>query len=206
MRKAQTKKRNYSAIQLVEAMQLVGRESLLRWQLDVPDHPPGSDLLTHLKRLEVFDLESTEEAKTLLIDALFAEIVVHYPKLKIWKAEKLETDTLTGVADYLIAPRRAYVATPLLCVTEAKRDDFEKGRVQCLAEMVACQWNNRQSGLDIDVYGIVSNGQGWRFYKLTNVGDVYETNQYGIEDLSGLLGALDYVCAECSHNAPNIIN
>ena len=200
MRKGQVKKRNYSAIRLDEVMQLVGRESLTRWQLNAPSRPSGDALQIHLQRLEVFDLESSEQAKTLLIDALFAEIVINYPKLKIWKAEALETDTLTGVADYLIAPRRAYLATPLLCVTEAKRDDFEKGRVQCLAEMVACQWNNKQSSLDIDVYGIVSNGQVWRFYKLTQASEAYETNQYGIEDLPGLLGALDYVCGECAKN------
>ncbi|MBC7526671.1 MAG: hypothetical protein H7308_03890 [Chthonomonadaceae bacterium] len=202
MRTAQPKKRNYSAMKLPEAMQLVGRESLTRWRLDAPTRLPDKDLQAHLQRLEVFDLESTEQAKTLLIDALFAEIVFNYPKLKIWKSEPLETDTLTGTADYLMAPRRAYLATPLLCVTEAKRDDFEKGRVQCLAEMVVCQWNNRQSNLDVDIYGIVSNGQGWRFYKLTRASDAYETNQYGIEDLPGLLGALDYVCGECAKNVP----
>lgn len=205
-RQPQEKKRNYSVMRLEEAMQLVGRDDIHRWHLDVAPCLPGSDLLTHLQRLEVFDLESTEEAKTLLIDALFAEVVSHYPRLKVWKAEKLETDTLTGVADYLIAPRRAYLATPLLCVTEAKRDDFEKGRVQCLAEMVACQWNNRQSGQDIDVYGIVSNGQIWRFYKLTRTSDAYETNQYGIENLPGLLGALNYICAECALNVPTLQN
>jgi hypothetical protein len=202
MGKGQAKKRNYSAIKLDEAMRLIGREILNEWQLRAPSRPPSVDLQTHLRRIKVFDLESSEQAKTLLIDALFAEIVNDHPKLKIWKAELLETDTLTGVADYLIAPRRAYLATPLLCVTEAKRDDFEKGRIQCLAEMVACQWNNRQQGLEIDVYGIVSNGQVWRFYKLTRGNDAYETNQYGIEDLPGLLGALDYICAECARNIP----
>ena len=200
MRKGQAKKRNYSAIKLDEAMHLVGRESLSEWQINAPVRPPGDDLQAHLRRIKVFDLESTEQAKTLLIDALFAEIVINYPKLKIWKAEVLETDTMTGIADYLIAPRRAYLATPLLCVTEAKRDDFEKGRVQCLAEMVACQWNNKQRDLEIDVYGIVSNGQVWRFYKLTQASEAYETNQYGIEDLPGLLGALNYVCGECAKN------
>ena len=189
-------------MKLSEAMQLVGRESLTRWQLNAPTRPPDKNLQANLQRLEVFDLESTEQAKMLLIDALFAEIVFNYPKLKIWKSEPLETDTLTGIADYLMAPRRAYLATPLLCVVEAKRDDFEKGRVQCLAEMVACQWNNRQANLEVDVYGIVSNGQVWRFYKLTRASDAYETNQYGIEDLPGLLGALDYVCSECAKNVP----
>ena len=183
-------------------MQLVGRETLNEWQLSAPSRLPGDDLQAHLRRIKVFDMESTEQAKLLLIDALFAEIVGNYPKLKIWKAEALETDTLTGIADYLIAPRRAYLSAPLLCTVEAKRDDFEKGRIQCLAEMVACQWNNRQAGQNIDVYGIVSNGQVWRFYKLTTTNDPYETNQYGIEDLPGLLGALDYVCGECEKNVP----
>lgn len=198
----QTKKRHFSALRLAEAMHLVGRETLNEWKLHPSPYPPSNHLQAHLHRIKVFDLESTEQAKTLLIDALFVEIVNNYPKLKIWKAETLETDTLTGVADYLIAPRRAYLATPLLCVTEAKRDDFEKGRIQCLAEMAACQWNNRRSGLDLDVYGIVSNGQVWRFYKLEKGGDPWETNQYGIEDLPGLLGALDYVCGECAKNVP----
>lgn len=202
MRNGQAKKRNYLVMKLAEAMRLVGRENLNEWQLNAPSRPPGNDLQAHLRRIEVFDLQSTNPVQTVLLDALFAEIVCDHPKLKIWKAETLETDTLTGVADYLIAPRRAYLEAPLLCVTEAKRDDFKKGRAQCLAEMVACQWNNRQAGHDIDVYGIVSNGQGWRFYKLTKVSDAYETNQYSIEDLSGLLGALDYVCGECAKNVP----
>ena len=170
--------------------------------MEISPRKPSADLQAHLRRIRVFDLESTEQAKTLLMDALFAEVVNDYPKLKIWKSEALETDTLTGIADYLIAPSRAYLATPLLCTVEAKRDDFEKGRIQCLAEMVACQWNNKQSGLDIEVYGIVSNGQVWRYYKLTRDSEPYETNQYGIEDLPGLLGALDYVCGECAKNVP----
>ena len=195
-------KRNYSAIKLEEVMRLIGQDNLIDWHVNANPRKPSDILQANLQRLKVFDLESSEQAKTLLIDALFAEVVFDYPKLKIWKAESLETDTLTGVADYLIAPYRAYLATPLLCVTEAKRDDFERGRVQCLAEMYACQWNNRQRSLDIDVYGIVSNGQGWRFYKLTRISEAYETTLYGMEDMSGLLGALDYVCAECARNVP----
>jgi len=200
MNRAPKQKRNYSAITLEEAMQLIGRDSFLRWQLNASPKQPSEFFTENMRRLEVFDLETSEQAKTLLIDALFAEIVPAHPNLKIWKAAVLNTDTLTGVADYLMAPHRAYLATPLLCVTEAKRDDFDKGRSQCLAEMYACQWNNRQRGQEIDVYGIVSNGQGWRFYKLAQDGDVYETDQYGLKGLPDLLGALDYVCAECSKN------
>jgi hypothetical protein len=200
-RKAKAK-HNLGALKLEQVMQLIGRETLIRWQPSVSPRQPGEALQTHLRRLDAFDLESSEQAKILLIDALFAEIVTDHPKLKIWKAETLETDTLIGIADYLIAPRRAYLATPLLCVAEAKRDDFEKGRIQCLGEMYACQWNNRHHGLDLDIFGIVSNGQGWRFYKLTIAGDAYETDLFALGDMATLLGVLDYVCGECARNAP----
>ncbi len=195
-------KQNYSAMTLQDAMQLIGRESVIGWKLNLLPRQPSSDLQSHLRRLQVFDLQTTEQAKTLLIDALFVEIVIEHPKLKIWKAAALNTDTLTGVADYLMAPNRVYLDTPLLCVAEAKRDDFDKGRAQCLAEMYACEWNNLQKGLRIDIYGIVSNGQGWQFYKLDQAGDVFETGLYTSAFLPELLGALDYVCGECAKNVP----
>jgi hypothetical protein len=77
-----------------------------------------------MRRFVVFNLENSEAAKLLVVDALFAEVVSRHPRLKVWKAAPLETDTLTGVADYVIAPNRGYLNTPLLCVAEAKRDDF----------------------------------------------------------------------------------
>jgi hypothetical protein len=195
-------KRKYSGFTLKEAMQLIPAEELMRWQLQTPLRPPSNYFLENLRRLESFDLENSELAKTVLIDDLFGEIVPNHPSLKVWKAAPLETEDLTGVADYLITPKRAYVATPLLCVAEAKRDDFVQGRAQCLTEMVACQRNNLQEGHAIDVLGIVSNGQTWQFYKLTTLGSVYETGLYTTEDMPKLLGILDYVCTECSRNIP----
>lgn len=195
-------KRNYSALTLEEVMRLVGRDTFTRWELDTPPRPPSDALLTHLRRLEAFDLQMTEQAKALLIDALFAEVVSEYPSLKVWKAAPLSTDTLVGVADYLIAPNRAYLATPLLCVTEAKRDDFERGRVQCVAEMYACAWSNRKRGHETEVFGVVSNGQGWQFYRLARSGEVFETELYTTAFLPELLGALHYVCGECAKAVP----
>lgn len=85
------------------------------------------------------------------------------------------------------------MATPLLCVAEAKKDDFGRGQVQCIAEIAACRWSNQQRGVDIDVYGIVSNGQNWQFYRLTRAGEIFETGSYTTEFLPELLGALDTI-------------
>ena len=195
-------KRKYSAINLEEAMQLIPAEQFTPWTLNAPPRLPSDTLQENLRRLEAFDLQTTEQAKTLLMDNLFGEIVPNYPQLKVWKAAALETDTLRGVADYLITPKRVYIATPLLCVAEAKRDDFEQGRAQCVAEMAACVWKNRQKNHAPDIFGIVSNGQDWQFYKLTQQSKVHETQIYPMRNLPELLGALDAVIAACAQNVP----
>ena len=195
-------KRNYAAIRLEEAVQLVGGNKFIPWSFQSSLHLPSATLEENLRRLAFFDLRTSEQSKILLIDTLFGEIVPLHGNLKIWKAAALNTDKLTGVADYIIAPNREYMSTPLLCVAEAKRDDFVQGLAQCLAEMAACRWNNAQKGHDVDVYGIVSNGQGWQFYKLTQADEVYETEQYGLKTLPELLGALNYICGECAKNVP----
>ena len=196
-------KRSFSGITLEDAMQLVHAERFTSWQMNETPRPPSDVLHEVLRRLRCsFDLENTELSKTLLIDALFAEIVPEYPNLKVWKAAPLESDTLMGIADYLITPDRAFIATPLLCVAEAKRDDFVQGRAQCVAEMAACLWKNQQKSYADDVFGIVSNGQNWQFYKLTGAGEVFESDLLAMNDLPRLLGALDHVCAECARQIP----
>ena len=200
VKKGPGQKRNYAGFTLRDAMKLIPAEQFTRWEMNAPPRSPSDALKTHLQRLEAFDLKSSEQAKTLLIDALFAEALSLHPDLKIWKAAPLTTDYLTGVTDYLLAPRRAYLETPLLCVAEAKRDDFEQGAAQCIAEMVACQWNNRRDNHLIEVFGVVSNGQVWQFYRLSVTDEIYETGLYTTDDLPELLGALDYLCTECARN------
>lgn len=202
MGKAFKQKQNYSSMTMEDAMTFIGTQNLTPWRLSATPRNQSDTLIEILRRLESFDLQASGSAKTMLIDALFVEIVPLHPKLKVWKEAILNTDSTTGVADYVIAPKRAYLATPLLCVAEAKKDDFAKGRIQCLAEMAACRWSNEQRGQSLDVYGIVSNGQAWQFYKLTVLREVFETGVYGIKDMPAVLGALDYVCNECAKNAP----
>lgn len=51
---------------------------------------------------------------------------------------------------------------------------FEKGLAQGLMEMQAYQWQNQQAGRQIEVYGIVTNGRTWPFYRMTPTGAAYE--------------------------------
>jgi len=83
--------------------------------------------------------------------------------------------------------------TPLLCVIEAKKDDFEKGLAQCLVEMEACRFRNKNLQ-PIDIYGIVTNSLTWRFYKFTVKNEIYESAPYAEQ-----MSLIDFVFMERKH-------
>ncbi|MBC8138075.1 MAG: hypothetical protein H8F28_19515, partial [Fibrella sp.] len=133
--KTKRNKRSFSGLSTREAFELIGRTRLSDWKVVVPPRDPTPTLLENLRRLKSFVLTNSEAGKEMLIDALLAEIVPLYANIRVWKGEPLETDTLTGSADYLIAAFRDYLTPPVLCAVEAKRDDFEAGETQCIGEM-----------------------------------------------------------------------
>lgn len=196
-----SKKKKFSSFNYAEAFKQLNLTDLIPWQIVADPVEPSDFFRERLQRLEQhFDLQSYEESKKLLIDAICEEALVTIEQLKIWKGAQLESDTLAGYVDYLVAERKRYLDIPLLCIIEAKKDDFEQGLAQCLVEMQACQWQNRQADRNIDIYGIVTNGEGWQFYWLTTIETVYETPLYSVGDMALLLGRLRYVFNLCQQN------
>ncbi|RKZ49800.1 MAG: hypothetical protein DRR16_11295 [Candidatus Parabeggiatoa sp. nov. 3] len=198
--KKQTTRKNFSRFTPKEAFKALKLNELIRWKIDFQPLEPSLFFQTRLQRLENFDLSISEKAKELLIDAICEEVIQQHRHLKIWKEAPLQSDKLTGFVDYLVAKKRAYLDAPLLCVVEAKKDKFDKGLAQCLVEMQACQWNNEQFCQKIEIYGIVTNGEVWKFYKLNLDGQVYETLPYALSETSHVLGILDYVFLKCEEN------
>ena len=114
----------------------------------------------------------------------------------LWIKKPLVYDqTLSGIPDYFISTRSELgmltVGTPLIILVEAKKNDFEEGWGQCLAELVAAQKINADT--NIPVYGIVSDGERWQFGKL--VGDTFTQNRtsFSIDNLPALFGAINAV-------------
>lgn len=194
-------KLNFSSVSLWAALSLLGQDDFVAWRINAPPHSPSLYLKEALPRFEAVSLTNSDAAKLVLIDALLIETVSQFSNLRLWKAAPLESDTVTGIADYLIATRKAFLSRPFLCAVEAKKDDFEQGEAQCVAEMAACQSVNRQKGHEIMVFGIVSNGTSWQFYRLNISGPIERSRPYSIEPLPELLGALYFICAECAQNA-----
>ena len=80
-----TPKRNFSSLTIADAFDLFQCDSFTVWNLDAPPLPPSDILIAIFKRLEGFDIEMSEAAKELLIDALFGEIIIRHEQMKIWK-------------------------------------------------------------------------------------------------------------------------
>lgn len=196
-----SKKKNFSSFTYTEAFKQLNLTDLTHWEIEATPVEPSAFFQERMQRLEeLFNLDGYEESKKLLIDAICEEAISSTKHLKIWKGAQLEGDVAAGYVDYLIAERKRYLDLPLLCIIEAKRDDFEKGLAQCLVEMQACQWQNRQAQRDIDVLGMTTNGTAWQFYKLIVTGEVYESPVYSVGDMNLLLGRLRYIFELCEQN------
>ncbi len=124
-----------------------------------------------------------------------------HPQLELWALQELfYDDNLSGEPDYLVAAWRDEVIdkpinTPLLAVAEAKKQDFEGGWAQCVAEMIACQKLNQNE--NITVYGIVSTGLFWEFGKLEKEVFTQHTLSYSVTEPKKVFGILDYLFTEC---------
>ena len=188
------KKKNFSSFTYAEAFKHLKIKNLCFWSFEVaPVEPSDFFQKSLMRKSEVFDLQTGEESKKLIIDLICEEVLQGFKHLKIWKSAALSDEETSGYVDYLMAERKAYLEAPFLCIVEAKKDDFEQGFAQCLPEMKACQYNNQQLGQHLEVYGIVTNGNSWEFYRLQLDGKVYGTETYSIGNIAELLGRLHYV-------------
>lgn len=128
-----------------------------------------------------------------VLKEIYKEYTDHYT---LWSGKPLTYDeTLRGTPDYFIATRSelgiSVVGKPLIILVEAKKNDFEQGWGQCLAELVAAQKINDNP--DIPVYGIVTDGTLWQFGRL--VGDAFIQNRtnFTLDNLPVLFGAVNSV-------------
>jgi hypothetical protein len=129
----------------------------------------------------------------------------NHEKLRVWSHQALRyDDDLYGEPDYFISywPSsviQSLISIPLLAIVEAKKQDFEKGWGQCLAEMIACQKINNDENLII--YGIVSTGIIWEFGQLQNSKFTQNTITYSLSNPQLLAGILDYIFGQCEVKA-----
>ena len=132
-----------------------------------------------------------------IIFPILREVYKKYAKhYALWIKEPLAYDeTLSGIPDYFISTRselgKLVVGTPLIMLVEAKKNDFEIGWGQCLAELVAAQKINED--MEHPVYGIVSDGTLWQIGYLINETFTQNRTSFSVDNLPVLFGAIDSI-------------
>ena len=128
-------------------------------------------------------------------------IVCKFNYISLWshvRFDMSEEDGLVGVADFLIAPTSDIGTTftkPVVCVAEAKKENFNEGWAQALSEMIAAQRFNQTPNMD--VYGIVTTGLFWQFGKLNQNHFTQEVVAYSaVENLQQLFNVLNWLIQE----------
>lgn len=195
------RRKEFSGFTLADALQIIGQDDLALWEPEAVEIPTSAFFEERMERMQLFDMTLSEMARQILIEAIFEEAGQPFKHLKIFKSVSLEGKEAGGFVDYLIAPSRLLPRTPLLCVAEAKKDDFERGMAQCLAEMHVCARQNEAEETATTVYGIVSNGATWQFFKRTPDGQYIRSGIYAITALPLLLGVLTHIFEDCDHIA-----
>jgi len=131
-------------------------------------------------------------------------------KLPLFSHCKLEYNKklgLSGEADYLLAPLFSkgsnLFTTPVVCLGEAKKDNFEQGWAQVSAEMIASQKLNDNE--DVPIYGLLSTGRSWQFGFLKNKKITIDLNFYSAPgQLDKVLNILNWMFCEARKNADTL--
>jgi hypothetical protein len=168
---------------------------------------PSAQFLSELEfSMRHIDVYASEGARCeTLIYPILREVYKGYADgYALWVKKPLAYDEiLSGTPDYFISTRSELgmltVGRPLIILVEAKKNDFEQGWGQCLAELVAAQKINDDP--DFPVYGIVTDGIWWQFGYL--IGDAFTQNRtnFSIDHLPDLFGAIDAVFKASSEAA-----
>ena len=83
------------------------------------------------------------------------------------------------------------IQAPVVVIVEAKKGDLTSGMGQCIAEMVAAQKFNQQTGKEIStIFGSVTTGSLWRFLQLENHTVTFDLREYAMPPVDRLLSIL----------------
>lgn len=100
------------------------------------------------------------------------------------------SEGLNGACDFILGhPPQLDAATAPVMITEAKNESIMGGLGQCAAAMIAAlRFNSTRNPEVTTVYGCVTDGEGWKFLRLTGTTLEVDTAEYLISDPDRILG------------------
>ncbi|MYB96471.1 hypothetical protein F4167_00190 [Candidatus Poribacteria bacterium] len=152
------------------------------------------------EHINVFASEASR-CETIIFPILKESYKAYADQYALWIKQSIAyDDVLNGIPNYFISTRselgKTVVGSPLILLVEAKKNDFEQGWAQCLAELVAAQKinaKNMNGSAALPVFGIVTDGTLWQFGQL--IGDTFTQNRadFALTHLPTLFGAVNAV-------------
>ncbi len=166
---------------------------------DLPEIEPSNFLQETLQFNLPLALEiNSEKARSELIVApILVEIKKILPeRMSLFSGREFNVDSargLSGYCDFLISrsPEQLVIESPVIALVEAKNDNIQSGLGQCMAETIAAQIFNQRQENDIQtIYGVVTTGSIWKFFKLEGTAIEIDTSEYFINNVAKILGIL----------------
>jgi len=117
----------------------------------------------------------------------------------VYSGEILNVDKekgLNGECDFIISWSRIkdFVTEPIFCLTEAEKNDLDKGIIQVSAQAIGAKnWNEKKGKKVPVIYGCTTTATEWRFLKLEENQIVFDEKIYFINQLPELLGVLQQI-------------
>lgn len=171
----------------------------------VPPRPASDWLYEALRRNTVLAVsQSFEKPRSeFLVAPVLTELYTQAERrISLFSGWEFNVDPkrgLFGRADFLIcrSPIQTFLTAPVVVAVEAKKDDFDQGATQCIAEMVAARiFNERENTVAETIYGCITTGNAWRFLRLRENQalidtEILDVNQK-IERILGILWAMSF--------------
>ncbi|OQY27590.1 MAG: hypothetical protein B6244_10025 [Candidatus Cloacimonetes bacterium 4572_55] len=150
------------------------------------------------KNIDIFSSEASrcENAIYPILRKVYKSFVDEYA---LWSHKSITYDAkLTGTPDYLFSTKselgKTVLGLPFVVVVEAKQNNFSEGWGQCLAELVALQKINETE--KSPVYGVVTDGETWQFWKLISNLFTKNRSRIVINDLDKIFGAIGFLLSQ----------
>ncbi len=123
----------------------------------------------------------------------------NHRSFSIYSGMNLDVDVeagLRGECDFIFSFSRIqdFIASPVFCIAEAKKQDLELGTIQCAAQLIAARRLNELEKNPIrTIYGCSTTGIEWRFLKYEGNEFILDQQRFFLSELPALLGALQAV-------------
>ena len=167
---------------------------------DVTPIEPSGWLKESLERGENSGFGSEKSRSERLVSPILLEVSTnHNHEFSIYSGVNLDVDEalgLRGECDFIFSFSRIqdFVTAPVFCITEAKKQDLERGTIQAAAQLIGARRFNELENKEVNVlYAASTTGIEWRFLKYENNTITIDEKRYLITRLPQLLGVFDAI-------------